>query len=103
MCSWSPVHSLDTQSFQSWLVRLPVRSGGIGLRLLVDTSPAPFVGGVEMALPHFVGEKGICRMMETMLGDFLKDNSRWATLFSTDCRTGKELALCWEQLQQEAR
>ena len=55
-----PVNGLDTQSFQSWLVRLPVRSGGIGLRSLADTSPLAFRVGIEMALPHFVGERGTC-------------------------------------------
>ena len=51
-----PVRGLEEQSFEAHLVRLPVRSGGLGLRSLVDTSPAAFLGSLEMALPHFGGE-----------------------------------------------
>ena len=51
-----PVRGFEEQSFQAHLVRLPVRSGGLGLRSLVDTSPAAFLGSLEMALPHFGGE-----------------------------------------------
>ena len=30
----------------------PVKLGGLGLRSLVETCPAAFVGRVEMAIPH---------------------------------------------------
>ena len=54
-----PVRGLEEQSFQAHLVRLPVRLGGLGLRSLVDTSPAAFLGSVEMTLPHFGGGKRV--------------------------------------------
>ena len=35
---------------------VPVRRGGLGLRSCVDTSPAAFVGSVEMSLLHSARE-----------------------------------------------
>ena len=43
------------KSFGSWLVRLPVRLGGWGLRSLEETSLAAFVGAVEQAVPGRAG------------------------------------------------
>ena len=100
-----PVRGLQGQSFQSWLVRLPVRERGMGLRSLVDTIPAAFIGSVEMSLPFFTGEEGICRILEPVIGDIQSENAgrRWGQLINSDCRTGREFSECWEMLQGEAR
>ena len=100
-----PVQGLDTQSFQSWLVRLPVRSGGLGLRSLTDTSPAAFLGSVEMSVPHFCGENGVCQLLEPVIGNILEaeEGNRWNQLLTSGARTGAELATCWQQLTQEAQ
>ena len=92
------------QSFQSWLVRLPVRENGMGLRSLVDTIPAAFIGSVEMSLPFFGGDEGVCRVLEPIMGDIQSESTdrRWHKLLSSDCRTGREFADCWELLQGEA-
>jgi hypothetical protein len=42
-----PVQGLEGQSYQQWLARLPIRERGMGLRSLVDTCPAAFLGGVR--------------------------------------------------------
>ena len=47
---------MEAYSYQQWLARLPIRERGMGLRSLVDTSPAAFIGSVEMALPFLTGE-----------------------------------------------
>merc|ERR1712082_345128 len=52
----TPVRGCEGRSFQSWLARLPVRLGGLGLRSPAETSPIAFIGGVEMAIPAFVGD-----------------------------------------------
>ena len=44
---------MEAYSYQQWLARLPIRERGMGLRSLVDTSPAAFIGAVEMALSFF--------------------------------------------------
>ena len=63
-----PVRGLQGLSYQEWLVRLPIRERGMGQRSLVDTCPAAFIGSVEMALPYFTGEGGICPLLERLWG-----------------------------------
>ena len=46
---------LSGSTFQQLLVPQPIKSGGLGIRSLVETSPAAFYGGIEMSLPHFTG------------------------------------------------
>ena len=38
-----PVDSLRGKSFQEWVVRQPVKMGGMGLRSLTDLSPAAYI------------------------------------------------------------
>ena len=74
-----PIGELNSKRYQEWLVRLPVRAGGLGLRSITDISPAALIGGVEMSLPFFGGSNGICKVLEETVGDmsmFDKDN-RW--------------------------
>ena len=52
---------LKRKTFQQVLIPPPIKLGGLGLRSLVETSPAAFVGGVEMCIPHFTGHEGICQ------------------------------------------
>ena len=59
---------LQGRSFQQWLVHQPVKMGGLGLRSQTETSSAAFIGGVEMSLPHFTGEDGICAQLEEVVG-----------------------------------
>ena len=100
-----PIQGLEDQSYQQWLVRLPIRERGMGLRSLVDTSPAAFLGGVEMALPFFVGEQGLCPLLEPLVGDVRAADpvTRWRTLTSSDSRTGREFKASYNLLQVEAR
>ena len=100
-----PVRGLGGQSFQSWLVRLPVREKGMGLRSLVDIIPAAFIGSVEMSLPFFCGEEGVCQLLLPTVGDIREAEvaSRWQTLLDSGSRTGRELAECWDTLRSEAQ
>ena len=100
-----PVTALQQSSYQEILVRLPVRRGGLGLRSILDTSAAGFVGSVEMSLPHLGGEEGVCRQLEGVLGDLhsREDGTRWEPLLASDARTGVELETAWRGLQEEAR
>ena len=102
-----PVQGLDTASFQSLLVRLPVRFGGLGLESMVDASPAAFIGSVEMALPHFIGGSGLFPQLAEVLGELGQEEgevaTRWQGLLDSGEVTGVELAACWDSLQGEAR
>ena len=99
-----PVWGMEAQSYQKWLARLPIRERGMGLRSLVDTSPAAFIGAVEMALPFLTGEEGLCPLLEPQIGDVraAEEASRWRTLISSGCRTGREFQDCFDLLHREA-
>ena len=100
-----PIDNLDGRSFQQWVMRQPVKSGGCGLRSHVETSHAAFLGGLEQAVPHFTGEGGICPQLEGVVGDWTmaQEDTRWQHLLQSGCRTGVELAQSWSTLQTEAR
>ena len=100
-CLQVPVENRRSLSYQSWLVRQPVRMGGLGLRSLVDTSPAAFIGALEMALPFFPRD---CPVLSELVGDEVGgDGARWQDLLRSGCRTGTEFAAAWDTLQTEAR
>ena len=96
------VDTLKNRSFQHWVIRQPVKMGGLGIRSNVETRLTAFIGGLEQALPHFVGESGICNQLSTILGDFEGDN-RWQALLESGNRTGHELAEAWSALKHEAQ
>ena len=89
------------RSFQNILIHQPVKLGGLGLRSLVETSPAAFVGGVEMSLPHFTGEEGICALLEDEVGR-VEGLNRWSTFLTSASRTAQEFERSWSTLKQEA-
>ena len=63
-----PVEGRTNRSFQQWVVRLPVRLGGFGLRSLCDTIGPAFIGALEQAVPFFCGNNGICPQLANSLG-----------------------------------
>ena len=79
-----PVDNLQGKSFQELFTRLPIKLRGFGLRSMVDTSPAAFIGGIEMALGGEEAEEGW-----------------WRDLLGEGSRTGNEYAASWSDLQRE--
>ena len=63
-----PIDSLRGRSFQEWVVRQPVKMGGMGLRSLADLSPAAYIGAVEQAVPCFTGIRGVCPVLSNVVG-----------------------------------
>ena len=100
-----PVRGLQGKSFQHHLARLPVRERGMGVRSMVDTIPTAFIGSVEMSLPFFCGEGGLCDQLLPVVGDVRTEEEgiRWRTLLASNCRTAEEFTHSWEHLQGEAR
>ena len=98
-----PIENLNGRSFQQFVIRQPIKMGGLGIRSNVETSPAAFIGGLEQALPHFVGENGVCQQLTTLIGQANgHTGARWQPLIQSGCRTGKELLNAWNILQTEA-
>ena len=101
-CPSLPVRRLQHKSYQDWMVRMPVRLGGMGLRSVADTSLAAYLGGLEQALPHFLGEEGLCPQLQPVLGDTDSPATRWRGLTTSGCRTGEEMVWAWQTLKREA-
>ena len=84
------------------LIPQPIKFGGLGVRSLIETSPAAFIGGVEMSLPHFTGVGGICPSLEGVVG-LVEGGSRWQTFLENGSRTAREFSESWSGLQVEIR
>ena len=74
----------------------------MGMRSMVDVSLAAFIGSVEQALPHFIGEGGVCQQLAPVLGEMRDSSLRWRSLVTSQCRTGAELDRAWTLLREEA-
>ena len=100
-----PVEGQRGQSFQALMARLPIKERGMGLRSMVSTIPAAFLGSCEMSLPFLTGDGGQCQLLQGVLGDIRSaaDGYRWQTLLRSGSRTGREFRDCWEKLQKEGR
>ena len=72
-CPRPPVTRVAEKLYQNWNMRTPVRLGRMGLKSVAETSLAAFVGGVEQAVPHFVGEGGL---RTPILGDMSQSADR---------------------------
>ena len=97
-----PVTSINGRSFQQIVMSQPVKMGGLGLRKNEETSLPAFIGGLELALPHLVGPSGVCKNLESVLGDgTAPDNTRWQPLIESGARTGAELRKAWQKLSLE--
>ena len=96
-----PAEGLGGRSFQEWVVRQPVKLGGLGLRGQVDLSPVAFIGALEQTVAGFQGEQGVCPQLAHLVGADVAN--RWQPLLDSGCRTGRELARAWDILQKEDR
>ena len=103
-----PVSGREGRSFANWIVRLPVRLGGWGLRSLEETSLAAFIGAVEQAVPAFSGPEGICPQLSQYLGgeeSFQEaggGEGRWQQMLENGGRIGEEFMQSWGKLRLEA-
>ena len=92
---------LNGSTFQELLVPQPIKLGGLGVRSLTETSPAAFIGGVEMSLPHFTGEAGLCPELQNVLG-LIEGGERWSAFVDGGSRTSTEFSNSWTSLTTEA-
>ena len=85
--------------------------GGMGLRSMVESSQAAFIGAVEQAMPSFSGPDGKCPLLAQYLGGEEcfgeaaghTGEGRWRVLLEHGGRLGEELRRLWEELRLEAR
>ena len=104
-----PVVGRGGHSFASWVVRLPVKQGGMGFRSLVDTSQVAFLGTVEQVIPAFGGPEGFCQQVEEYLGGLEsfgeaaghEGGGRWSHMLEHGGRLGIEVRRVWGELRLE--
>ena len=103
-CAMGPeVGWLEGRSFQSIITGLPIKSGGLGLRSMLDLAPAAWLGALEQAVPFFAGEKQVCPPLAHLAGLEEGVLERWQPLLDSRSRTGEELQRAWNTLQERAR
>ena len=104
-----PVETLRNRSFQHWVMRQPIKLGGMGLRSMLEVSSAAFVGAVEVAIPSMVGEDGVCPQLSREVGEAEcfsvggDIQTRWYYMLQSGCQVGTEFRRAWEILQEEAQ
>ena len=97
-----PIDSLRGKSFQEWVVRQPVKMGGMGMRSLTDLSPAAYIGAVEQAVTSFAGERGVCPVLSNVVGGVdcfgraAPTDTRWRVMLESGCRVGQEYKQAWD-------
>ena len=81
-----PVAQLQEQSYQEWVLRLPVRLHGWGFRSLAETCGPAFLGALETAIPYMAARDELCRFKEVewggdkCWGETADPSNRWRIL-----------------------
>ena len=103
-----PVTGLANLSYQEWLVRLPVKLYGWGLRSFKDICGPAYLGAMETAIPYMAARSKICPQLaqvwggEECWGEGASSQTRWRVLLGSGCREGQEMRHAWGRLRGEA-
>ena len=95
-------------SYQEWLIRLPVRLYGWGIRSLEETCGPAYLGALESAAPFMAAGDQICSQLadswggEECWGEGAPILQRWRVLLHSSCREGEELRRTWTKLVRQA-
>ena len=94
--------TLRRHSFQWFAAQLPVKLGGLGVRLQEPLAPFAYLGTVEICLPSFTGRKGICTALSHLVGESETSETKWECLIKSGSRLGKEFEQAWHSVKTEA-
>ena len=99
----------EGKTYQEWVVRQPIKSGGLGMRCLVEISPAAYFGALESAIPSFTWEDMICPQLEAVVGgeeswgmDAVSE-TRWEKFEQSGCIDSLEMRAAVDFLQEKFR
>ena len=104
-----PVEGLRGQSYQEWLIRLPVKLYGWGLRSLKDCCGPAYIGALETALPFMAAGDMLCPQMENLWGGEecwgrgAEGEGRWRVALQSGSQEGRELERAWGSMVEEGR
>ena len=100
------IQGRELATFASWVVRQPVKLGGMGLRSYSELCRPAFYGSMEQVVPRL--HKGFCTMLEPVVGgeESFGENAladgRWRQLLDSGSRLAAEFQAGWESMQREA-
>ena len=105
-----PVGGREGRSFASWVVRLPIKQGGMGFRSLEETSQVAFLGAVEQVVPSLASQEAGCPQVTPFLGGLesfgeaaaVAGVGRWEHMLEHGGRMGEEVRRAWGQLRLES-
>ena len=103
-----PVNGLDDKSYQEWLVRLPVKLYGWGLRSLKETCGPAYLGALETTIPYMAARGNICPQLEhtwrgsDCWGGGAASQTRWRVVLSSGSQEGVEITRAWNRLKSQA-
>ena len=92
------IPGLEEHTFQSLILQLPLRHGGLGVRSQLFTSPLAYYGALEQSVPHF---STVCPPLQHLYSEEEGEAHRWAPLLASGCRTGRELGESWRRVKEE--
>ena len=104
-----PVGNLDGRSYQEWVVRLPIKYHGWGLRSLEEICGPAYIGALETAIPFMAARDKLCPERETEWGgeecwsEGASTDNRWRVMLNSGCQEGVEMRRIWDKLEGEAR
>ena len=101
-----PLEGRQDWTFAAWLLRQPVKLGGLGLRSYAELCRPAFLGAVEHALPRL--HKDFCPLLAPVVGgvesfgEEADSVGRWQVLLQSGSPCGREFMLAWTGMRQEA-
>ena len=92
-----PVEGLGDRSYQWWVSQIPVRLGGLGVRLQSSLLRMSYLGTVEKVLPSFSSSN-----LSHLYKEGEPDHRQWSSLVNSGSRLGREFTLAWNAVRREA-
>ena len=92
-----PVDGLRGKSFQWWVSQIPIKLGGLGVRLQTSLSPMSYLGSVEKCLPSFANSN-----LSHLYAEGEPDPRKWSLLVESGSKLGAEFTMAWNTVRGEA-
>ena len=102
-----PVYTRRNWTFAHWVVRQPIKLGGLGLRSYAELCHPAFIGAVEMTFPRL--HQGFCPLLTGSVGgpecfgNEAASEGRWRTFLSSRLKAATEFQQAWDFLKLEAQ
>ena len=92
-----PVDGLRQRSFQWWVKQLPIKLGGLGVRLQTFLAPISYMCSLEKCLPSFAGTN-----LAYLYSEEEANDRKWQPLRESGSRLAGEFQTAWNTIKGEA-